>query len=378
MTQNIPNQDIGVVMSRISVIDLFSGVGGFSLGFHKFKEFQITAAIDLWEEAGETFSFNFPDIPFFLQDIRKINSSFFKKNGIKTADVVIGGPPCQGFSSCGTRKPDDCRNFLVLEFARIVLELKPKVFIMENVKGFLSMKDPYGILFKDKLKSLLHHEFNIQSALLKAEYYGVPQRRERFFMVGVRKDVKKTFKWPEQTHGGKDFIENASLKANLLPLVTVEDAILDLPNESSLNGEKKYAEPTNAYLRRIRRNAERIYNHNIPDHSPIVKERMSKIPPGGNWKNLPPQLRPGGNHSNLYKRLELDKPAVTIKHPIKSMIIHPVYNRCLSVREAARLQSFPDNFIFKGSKTSQYQQVANAVPPLLSEAIANKILELFS
>jgi DNA (cytosine-5)-methyltransferase 1 len=365
-------------MSRISVIDLFSGVGGFSLGFHKFEEFRVTAAVDLWEEAGETFSFNFPDVPFFLQDIRKIDRFFFEKNGIKAPDVVIGGPPCQGFSSCGTRKPDDCRNFLVLEFARIILELKPKVFVMENVKGFLSMKDPYGVFFKDRLKFLLYREYNIQTALLKAEYYGVPQRRERFFMVGVRKDIKSLFKWPEQTHSEGKLVERALLKSDLLPFVTVQDAILDLPNESSLNGEKKYDKPTNSYLRRIRGSAERIYNHNIPEHSPIVKERMRRIPPGGNWKNLPPQLRPGGNHSNLYKRLELDKPAVTIKHPIKSMIIHPIYNRCLSVREAARLQSFPDDFIFKGSKTSQYQQVANAVPPILAEAIAVKILELFS
>lgn len=351
-------------MRKFKVIDLFSGAGGFSLGFHDLEEFDIVFANDFWKDAAETYTFNFPDVPFFEKDVKDINDETIERYGLHNVDVVIGGPPCQGFSSCGTRKSCDSRNFLVMEFARIVNLIKPKIFVMENVKGFLNMKNSQGVFFKYELTNKLRHFYNIEIKVLKSHLYGVPQKRERVFVLGVRKDINIPHNkiWPTS-------------KFNEEP-ITVGEALLDLPNTDSPNGELEYTNRLNRYTRIIRKNAKRIFNHELPNHSKVVTERMKFVPPGGNWKNIPPEIRPGGNHSNLYKRLDPNLPSVTIKHPVKSMIIHPLYDRCLSVREAARLQSFPDDFIFKGSKTSQYQQVANAVPPLLSKAIAESVLNV--
>ncbi len=361
-------------MKKIKVIDLFSGVGGFSLGFHEFEEFEIVFANDIWDDAAETYTFNLPETVFFKEDIQKINSDSLLKYGFKNIDVIIGGPPCQGFSVCGTREPCDDRNFLVMEFARIVDILKPKIFIMENVKGFLSMKNPKGIYFKDELIKKLKNIYNIEINILKAHLFGVPQKRERVFIVGIRKDIKIPVSkiWPLPKYSETD----TGIPLFAEKPITVGEAIIDLPNADSPFGELEYGSTLNRFTKKIRKDAKKIFNHELPKHSKIVIERMKFVPPGGNWKNIPKDIRPGGNHSNLYKRLDLNSPSVTIKHPIKSMIIHPIYDRCLSVREAARLQSFPDNFIFKGSKTSQYQQIANAVPPLLSEAIAESVLNI--
>jgi len=352
-------------MNKLRVVDLFCGAGGFSFGFHK-EGFDIIFANDNWKSAVKTYKYNFPNVPFYEDDISTLNKEKIKEFNLKSADIVIGGPPCQGFSSCGTRKACDERNYLIMEFARVVSIIKPKLFIMENVKGLLSMKTTKKTLFTDELIKALKDSYNIDIHLLKAHFYGVPQKRERVFIIGVRKDINKDFKMPKPIFDGEDN-----------PFISVKEALFDLPNKSSVNGELEYPKELNRYTKIIRDNAKYIFNHELPTHNNEVLRRMELIPQGGNWRDIPPEIRPGGNHSNLYRRLEEDKPSITIKHPIKSMIIHPIYNRCLSPRESARLQSFFDSFIFQDTKTSQYQQIANAVPPLLSLAIAKEVKEFF-
>lgn len=347
-------------MKKYNVLDLFAGCGGLSYGFKTNPNFDIKLANDIWEPAKLTYEHNNPNVPFILDDIKKIDKDVIDKYFKNGVDIIIGGPPCQGFSMCGTRNINDKRNDLFYEYARIVDLTKPYVFIMENVKGILSMKNKEGNSVIEAIK----HEFdlvgyNIEFKVLNSKDYQVPQSRERVIFIGTRKDIPNNFEYP-----------NCSNQKNIY---NVKDALLGIPNKDSVNGEYKYEyKEDNDYIKLIRGNG-LIYNHEVPTHKDDVVHRMSLVPQGGNWKDIPEEFRVGGNHSNAYRRLDLSKPSVTIKHAYKSMIIHPIYNRCLSIREVARLQSFNDNYIFKGNKTSQYQQLANAVPPNLSIRLAEAV-----
>ncbi|VHX89908.1 DNA (cytosine-5-)-methyltransferase [Clostridioides difficile] len=201
--------------------------------------------------------------------------------------------------------------------------------------------------------------YNIHYKILNSKNYSVPQARERVIFVGTRKDIANNYEYPEFD------LENE--------FYTVGDALVSLPNKDSLDGQLTYNYKASDYLEKIK-GCGKIYNHEIPKHKDNVTYRMSLVPQGGNWKDIPEEFRAGGNHSNAYRRLDSLKPSVTIKHAYKSMIIHPIYDRCLSIREVARLQSFPDDYIFKGNKTSQYQQLANAVPPGLAVALSNSVV----
>lgn len=346
-------------MKKYNVLDLFAGCGGLSYGFKKNPNFDIKLAIDIWEPAKLTYNYNNPDIPFLLDDIKNINEEIIQKYFKSGVDIIIGGPPCQGFSMCGTRNIDDKRNDLFYEYARIVNLVKPYIFVMENVKGILSMKNKEGnSVIKAIVSEFSNLGYNIQFKVLNSKYYGVPQARERVIFIGTRKDIPNNFEYPKFCQKDKFY--------------TVKDALIGIPNRNSLNGEYNYNYENNEYINMIRENIG-IYNHDIPIHKSDVVRRMSLVPQGGNWKDIPEEYRAGGTHSNAYRRLDQSKPSVTIKHAYKSMIIHPTENRCLSIREVARLQSFSDNYIFKGTKTSQYQQLANAVPPNLSIMLANSI-----
>jgi DNA (cytosine-5)-methyltransferase 1 len=348
---------------KYSVLDLFAGCGGLGHGFKCNDNFQINLSNDKWEPARDTYVYNNPEIPFILDDIHNLNGDIFKKYYSNGVSVIIGGPPCQGFSMCGARDINDERNDLFYEYARIVSYTKPYIFIMENVKGLLSMKNKKGNLIINSIYEEFEKiGYKIQHTVINSKYYKVPQSRERVIIVGTRKDLPNNYIYPEP-----QLTENE--------VYTVEDALRDLPNENSLNGQILLNnQQNNEYYNTIKGDA-KIYNHQIPTHKNEVEHRMSLVPQGGNWQNIPEEFRAGGIHSNAYRRLDLTRPSVTIKHAYKSMIIHPQYNRCLSIREVARLQSFPDDYIFKNTKTSQYQQLANAVPPNLSKALAESVID---
>lgn len=344
-----------------SILDLFAGCGGLGLGFKQNKNFNIQLANDIWEPAKNTYVYNNKDIPFVLDDIKNIDGDMIKKYIPQGVDIIIGGPPCQGFSMCGTRDINDVRNTLFYEYARIVNLTRPYVFIMENVKGLLSMKNTDGKLVIDSIyKEFESIGYNIKHEVLNAKYYGVPQSRERVIIVGTRSDLPNNYEYPARV-----FNDDSNY--------TVADALELLPNTDSENGELEVKNnSSNEYLNKIV-GEKGLFNHKIPSHNETVEHRMKFVPQGGNWKDIPEEFRAGGIHSNAYRRLKLDETSVTIKHAYKSMIIHPIYNRCLSIREVARLQSFPDDYIFKDSRTSQYQQLANAVPPFLSRALADSV-----
>ena len=347
-----------------SVLDLFAGCGGLGYGFKINKNFEINLANDIWEPAKDTYTYNNPNIPFILKDIAELNENDIYQYFPNGVDVIIGGPPCQGFSMCGVRNINDERNGLFYEYARIVRITNPYIFVMENVKGLLSMKNKEGDLVIDAIyREFKKIGYTVQHKVLNSKYYNVPQSRERVILVGTRNDLDINFEYPEK------ILDDNSL-------YTVDDALYGLGNTNSKDGELSItSDSPNKFYNLIKSKNEKIYNHEVPSHKADVSHRMSFVPHGGNWQDIPEEFRVGGIHSNAYRRLDPSVPSVTIKHAYKSMIIHPNNNRCLSIREVARLQSFKDDYIFKNSKTSQYQQIANAVPPNLSIELAKSIDE---
>jgi DNA (cytosine-5)-methyltransferase 1 len=352
---------------KIKVIDLFCGIGGFSYGF-QMAGFNVALGIDMWDTALETFRNNHSETETLNSDITKLGNSLFEKYK-GTVDVIIAGPPCQGFSMSGKRDPRDSRNNLFEEVIRVTAVVKPKIVVIENVVGLLSMEtangEPVANVIKRRFEEL-KMGYVVKYKILNAADYGVPQRRRRVIFVASRVgDIN----FPEPEFGEE--ITTEVYGEVTKKWVTVGEAIGNIPNIGAL----RYLEPAGDYqllMKSKRGNV--IHNHEAINHDELIVKRMASVPQGGNWKDIPEELgQGGGKHSNNYKRLQWDKPSVTIKHASKSMIIHPLYNRCLTVREIARIQSFDDDFIFSGLRTEQYQQLADAVPPLLGYAIAKKV-----
>lgn len=336
--------------SKPTVIDLFCGIGGFSKGF-EMAGFNVLFGIDNWEIAIETFQKNHKNTKGILADLTTLEDEFFKEYEDEI-DVIIAGPPCQGFSMCGKREVEDERNTLFNEVVRAVELIKPKVVIIENVVGLLSMQNVDG----DNVKDIIEKELNklgysVNHKVLDASEHGVPQKRKRVFFIGSK-------------IGTIDFPKPKNNK------VTVNDALSNIPDTSF----EKYTKPTNEFQKLMADGEEEIYNHEAMNHNEKVLKRIENVPQGGNWQDIPPEIYDvGGTHSNNYRRLHPDKPSITIKHAIKSMIIHPEFDRVITAREAARLQSIPDSFKIEGNKTAQHQQLANAVPPLLGYEIGKQI-----
>ncbi|BAQ62937.1 DNA-cytosine methyltransferase [Geminocystis sp. NIES-3708] len=342
---------------KYTVVDLFSGCGGLSYGFELTNKFEIKLAIDHDKKALETLKFNKPSISIFHEDIRNINpESIIEKYG--SIDLVIGGPPCQGFSIAGKREFKDDRNNLFLEFIRFVKYLRPKMFVLENVTGFTNLyKGKAKELFKEKMNILGYH---VQDKILLASDYGVPQIRKRVFFIG--NIYGKNFIYPEVKLKEKDYI-------------TCEMAISDLPsliNEVGYEGMNYPTNPESEYQKLMRHNSELIYNHIATKHSPKIIETIKLVPEGGNYKNLPLELQKTRNFNIAWTRYHSKKPSNTIDTGHRHYF-HYKYNRVPTVREHARLQSFPDSFRFMGNKTNQNRQVGNAVPPLLAKALAESI-----
>lgn len=337
-----------------TVIDLFSGCGGLSLGFEK-AGYKILAGVDNWSDALKTFSHNHEDSRAILNDLSTLDiKSFIKEEKLKKVDIVIGGPPCQGFSIAGKRIVDDERNMLYKSFLAFVKELKPKVFLMENVPNIMSMGK--GVVKDAILEDFTSIGYNVSTKILLASDFGVPQNRKRAFFIGV-KDNKQKFEFPEPTQTEK---------------INTKDAISDLPDIDLEDGVKYPLPPISPFQKAMRNGNKYLYNHQLTNHKPKTVEIISLVPDGGNYKNLPKNLQGTRKVNIAWTRLNSKKPSFTIDTGHRHHF-HYKYNRVPTVRESARIQSFPDDFIFLGSKTSQYKQVGNAVPPILSRVLAQSI-----
>lgn len=363
-------------MTEMTAIDLFCGAGGLSEGFQQ-AGFTILAGNDFDEHAGETFRLAHDGAEFLPGPIEEVSASeLLKATGLDKGelDCLIGGPPCQAFSVYNHQRGlHDKRSTLFEEYLRIVKGLFPKWVIMENVTGISSAGK--GKAVRDIVAGLSELGYSVDMRILRAEEYGVPQERRRIFFVGNR--LRLPILWPKPTHGD-----------GLLPLVTVGDAISDLP--ALKNGEDpgpaKYRTPVNSgYQAMLRGDSTLVHNHAAPCLAPINVRRMKHIGPGGSWRDIPFELLPAGmqrarrcDHTKRYGRLRMEGLSSTIltKCDIHwGAYIHPEQDRVLTVREAARLQSFPDRFRFLGPRTEQFVQVGNAVPPLLGKCVAKTILQ---
>jgi DNA (cytosine-5)-methyltransferase 1 len=345
-------------------IELFSGAGGMSLGA-SMAGIETKMAIEIDKSAALTFKTNHPDSIVFANDIRNLSEiPFVLKDDEKK--ILFGGPPCQGFSRSNhrTRNRSNDKNWLFSEFARITELWKPDWIVLENVEGLLGTDS--GFFFNQILEKFQHIGYTLNHKILNAVDYGVAQKRTRLFIVGSSHGIKFEFPPPQ-----------------IKDQITVKEALSDLP--SLENGNKEYKIPyktlaKNGYARNLRANLTVCTNHGVSLNTVKVLERYQYIPQGGNWQNIPRELMDTYTditrcHTGIYHRLHENKPSLVIGNYRKNMLIHPNENRGLSVREAARLQSFPDWFEFKGSLNEQQQQVGNAVPPYLAKVIFEQILK---
>ncbi len=345
-------------------IDLFAGAGGMSLGAEMAgTDVQIVIESDPY--AAQTYTQNFtPKYDVFNSDIRHYKKQPLHIKGKPL--VVFGGPPCQGFSTSNqrTRGKDNPENWLFREYIRVLKMYKPDWFVFENVSGILETENRF---FVDHiLKRFKKLGYATSHNIMNAMNFGVPQNRSRFFIVGSLNGT--SYKFPSPT----------SIKA-----VTVKQAISDLPDLS--NGAKvdwlEYCKPARSiYSKLMRKKSHKCSNHLVTNNAEYVLERYDHIQQGENWEAIPEYLMKNYKdrsrcHTGIYRRLCDDKPSVVIGNYRKNMLIHPTKNRGLSVREAARLQSFPDWFDFKGSIGFKQQQVGNAVPPLLAKAIFKQLIK---
>lgn len=352
----------------LKVIDLFCGCGGLSEGF-RLAGYEIVGGVDFNEPAIRTYNRNFNGAKgiccnLLEMDQTKIIEEF---GDLQNIDVIIGGPPCQGFSAANRYKieGEDPRNKLFFEFVKFVDLAKPKAIVIENVRGIVTSNNGYA---KDRIYEIFESRgYSVNHRILSASDYGVPQRRQRNFFVMI-KDGEKF-----------DFDRMKKVKQE----VTVQDAIGELYNyETNSTNDPLYlpGAPDSDYRRYLRASDNGVPNHEVRYPAEKVQHRISFVPQGGNWKDVPEELWPTdrkNRHSSAYKRLDINQPSCTIDTGNNhSNYFHPLYNRIPTVREAARLQSFPDGFVFEGNRSEQYRQVGNAVPPLLAKVIADQLREV--
>ena len=344
---------------KLKVLDLFCGCGGLSQGFYQ-AGYEIYAGIDSDKDSLETFLYNFPKAKTFLGDIREFDDQFILSN-FKDVDVLIGGPPCQGFSTANMwekNKKFDYRNYLFKDFMNFVKLINPKIALIENVSRIRTIENgSIKIAIEKDFESM---DYLVDSRILLASDYGVPQKRKRNFFIAIR-DTENHF----------DFE-----KLEKVDKVTVGDAISDLYEvENMINFDTITTKTNSNYQEKMRSKDNKLFNHNPKYPMERVQERMSFVKEGENWKAVPEHLWDTvryNRHSSAYKRLDSNDVSITIDCGHMNYF-HPKYNRVPSVRESARIQSFPDKFKFLGNQGSQFSQVGNAVPPLMAEAIAKKL-----
>lgn len=356
------------------VIDLFAGVGGLSYGFAHDDFFEIVAANEILKPMAIAYSLNHPSVKMYNMDIKDFSISNLTKDlGIKKGDIdiVLGGPPCQAYSTVGKRLIDDPRGKLFQEYYRLLSELRPKVFIFENVKGILSMCG--GDLIKTIISLFKSLGYDVNVKLLNAADYGTPQIRERVILVGTLLGGK--FKYPNPTHYNPELYKIDGLK----PYVTLGEAIGDLPTIENGGSKTSYeVTPQNNYQKLMRINSpSALLDHNVSKNGKHLIRLMEALPDGGTPADIPEELRPCSGFKNTYCRLWWNKPSTTITRNFgcvsSSRCIHPNQPRTLSTREGARLQGFPDDYQFYGTRSERNLQIGNAVPTFLSRAIGDSI-----
>lgn len=373
-------------MASPTVIDLFSGPGGFSEGFRQ-EGYNILLGVDYDENSAKTYTTNHPQTEFICADLSDINpQQILQTAGIEsgTVTILLGGPPCQGFSIAGNRNQDDTRNRLFKEFARYIDVIQPSFFLMENVPGLLSMDTPEGNPVIEVIQETFSElGYTSEYKILTASEYGVPQNRKRVFILGTRKSVPITF--PTPTHTTHKQAESK----NLNPYITVDDALSDLPSLKPGEQAKNYTHaPENRFQEKMREQMDEtdtLQNHNAVNHRNHIVERFKHIPQGGNMTDAPEKHQPTKVYSSRNRRLPEDKPSYTVTSHVLDELIHPYDNRAITVRESARLQCFPDHYIFKGKRnvfhgsdeTSQYEQLGNAVPVEISRSLAKHIQKMY-
>ena len=339
----------------MNIIDLFSGVGGLGLGFEQ-AGFKNTCSIDNWNDAIKTYNFNREEKNGYVEDISSFKNehltSLLNKHKI---DGVLGGPPCQGFSSArlsdtseNNKKLNISRNKLVFEFIDVIKKVNPSFFVMENVRGILSIDK--GRFLKEIIRSFSNLGFKVTYELVDLSEYQIPQSRKRLFIIGMKKSF---FNFPLK------YFEK----------ISSYQAISDLPEHTSTIYTKPFF---NIYQQSMRNNCKKLYNHETTNHSTQTTQIISKVPNGGSIKDLPQKYWNVRKFNKAFQRMDKNLPSLTIDTGHRNYF-HYELNRIPTVRENARLQSFPDNFKFLGSKTSQYKQVGNAVPPKFSNELAIEI-----
>jgi len=343
-------------------VDLFAGAGGMSLGAVQ-AGIDVRVAVEADGHAAGTYALNHPNTEVIVDDIRNVEGIGIKTNGEGT--VLFGGPPCQGFSTSNqkTRGSGNPDNWLFREYVRIVKLWRPDWVVFENVKGIAETEN--GIFLKFVLQELEGAGYKSSWWILNAKDFGVPQSRQRLFAVGC-------------LHG----LTVKKLKPMVSRWVTVKEAISDLPNieNGACVSWLAYKGPARSgYARKMRGRLKKSPNHVVSRNATYVVSRYKHVPQGGNWENIPSRLMRnytdrGRCHTGIYHRLREDQPSVVIGNYRKNMLIHPTQDRGLSVREAARLQSFPDWYEFKGSIGFQQQQVGNAVPPMLARQVFQAVV----
>ncbi len=334
----------GSESEKLNFVSLFSGAGGLDIGFKELG-FDCIFASDIMPQAEATFNYNFPLTPFIRKDIRLLSSEEISGLvGNKRINVIIGGPPCQGFSNMGNKNSADPRNYLFESYVKIVDKIKPQCFLFENVKGLLTMFE--GRFFEKVINSFLKIGYNLSYSLIDTSKYGVPQKRERIIIFGT--SINRQFKFPKPDNKGIGI-----LKSYLNVGQAIDDLVLNRDN---------------------------VPNHLVLNHSEIVVKRYKLIPEGGKLPKpefLPIEIR-RKNFGNTYTRLHRNEVSSTIVPGNNALPVHPVLDRSLTPREAARIQTFPDSFIFQGDRRSQCILVGNAVPPLLSAKLAQCVLDFIN
>lgn len=344
------------------VIDLFAGVGGFSLGFEN-AGFDIILANEYDESIADSYKLNHPNTEMIIADITSLPIEDTFLNYVGNVDVIIGGPPCQGFSQKGQRKViNDERNFLFKHYVKVVTFVKPQYFVMENVPNLLTTNNG---LFKKEIVDLFEDiGYSLCTGILNASDFGVPQNRNRAVIIGKLGATPLNLPMPVDYK------------------TCIWDAISDLAYLNSGEGleQSTYALPIQSDYQALLRDCSTVlYNHKATNHSELAIRRLKLIPPNGGKENLPKEHLTRSIYSGTWTRMRKEEISVTITTrfdtPSSGKFTHPFLHRAITVREAARIQSFPDTFRFINTKGSQMKQVGNAIPPLLAQAIASTIMK---
>lgn len=381
----------------VNVVDLFSGAGGLTFGFQKRivnntfvnrNDFTINFANEFDKNAAEAFRQNYPSIPMVEGDIADINIDYLTNIGVNINDVdlVIGGPPCQSFSTVGKRQFDN-RAKMYKEYRRLLSFLQPKMFVFENVLGLLTMKNDEKKPVLDDVKESFRdfsdfnnaNGYNLHIKVLNAKDFGVPQNRERVFIIGVRNDLQINVDWQ---------FPNELIDENP---ITLRDAISDLPPLGNNETTNDYLNnPLTEYQHLMRGDTVELKNHSSRKHGDRITRIMEALKEGQGKDDINKMVEEGklsedlfltSGYHNTYGRLWWDRPSTTLTNnlstPSSLRCIHPSQNRALTAREGARIQSFPDNYIFIGGLEAVNTQIGNAVPPILSIHLADRIAEFF-